>query len=138
MGIGTITPNTQAVISLRSYLNPQGATQQSLLNYATPDAFTAASGASLLIQVPALTTDYEVDLAALFAAYTAPLFVYLYDATTPGIGFRWSTVLAGQKQTVGPGKWLAWMADGATALESLFVDNPSTNILCLSVGVMSN
>ena len=138
MPIGTITPNTQAVVSLRSYLNPVGATQTALLNYSSPDAFTAAAGASLLVKVPALTNNFLVDLAALFAAYTGPIFVALYDSTSPGVGYSWSTVSAGQKQTVGPGKWLAWMADGATALVPLYIDNTSTNILCLSISIMSN
>src|ERR1051326_8309264 len=137
-GFGTSLTPTQAVISLRSYLNAQGPTQQTILNFTSANSFTAAAGNVLTVTVTAGTSDFTLDLPTLFAAFTAPLLVSIADITNPGLGFTWSTVSAGDKQTVGENCFLAWIADGATALEPLFIDNPSASDLILSVGVMSN
>ncbi len=140
-GLGASVISTQAVISLRSYLNPQGPTQQTILNFTSADGVTAAAGDVLTLSVPANTTGYEINLPVLFSAFTAPIFVSIADITNPGLGFLWYTTSgagSGTKQSVGANNWLAWMANGSTALVPIYVDNTSsTSQLVLSVGVMT-
>ena len=136
--IGTSVQATQAVISLRAYMNPQGPTQQALINSETPDAFTAATSAALTLTVATSTTT-AFNLATLFAAYTAPVFVSITDISSPGLGFTITTSDdASGNMGVAPNFWFAWMADGSTALPTVHITNPSsTQKLYVQVGVMS-
>jgi hypothetical protein len=137
-GLGANVQATQAVISLRSYVNPVGPTAQSILNWSTPDAFTADASAVLAVTVGTSTTT-SFDLATLFAAYGAPLFVSITDVSNPGIGFTIAFDSSGNTLGVGPNSWLAWTADGTTALPTVWITNPSgTQELVISLGVLSN
>ena len=62
----------------------------------------------------------------------------LADITTPGVGFEWGTTSGTTPMVVGAGGFVAYLADGATALSSFYVTNPSANALVLQIGVMSN
>jgi len=140
-GLAANVTSTQAVISLRSYLTPIGATQTSILNYTSADGLTAAAGATLTLTFAASATNQEINLGSLFAAYTAPIFVSIADITNPGVGFHIYTGAGGgtfTKMQVGANGWLAWLADGATALNPVYVDNVSSSSeLVLSIGVMT-
>lgn len=131
---------SQLLISLRSYMNPQGPTQQTLLNFTTPDQLTANAGSTQQIIIPPATTNYAVNLATLFPAFLLPLFWAIFDITNPGIGFSFSSNSGGANpQTVGANGWLAWMGDGATAPSTIYVTNASpTSELVLAITAASN
>lgn len=130
---------TQFVVSARSYLNPQGPTQQTLFNYTSPDSLTCQQGNSMTIVVPTSTSNYEINLPVLFPSCTLPLFIFITDSTNPGVGFNWGLASGGARQTVGPNLFLEWMANGSTALQPIYIDNTSaTSELVLTVGVASN
>jgi hypothetical protein len=136
--IGANVAAAQAVISLRSYFNPLGPTQQSLLNSSTPDAFTADVAEVHTVTVAASTSNASFALATLFPAITAPVFLYVVDVSNPGIGFKITTSSGTGKMGVAPNFWFAYMADGATALPTIYIDNPSsTQTLYLSIGALS-
>jgi hypothetical protein len=128
----------QAVISLRAYMGPNGPTQDAILNATTPDSFTALAPGSLTITVPPSTSNQAFALATLLAAYTAPVFVGVSEQTA--LGFKITTASnASGKMGVAPGFWWSYMADGATALPTIYIDNSSsTTTLVLNVGVMTS
>lgn len=135
--IGTNVASTQAVISLRSYMNPTGPTQQAILNWSTPDSFTADAPFVLPLTVASSTTT-TFNLATLLAACTAPVFVSVTDVSNPGIAFTLTIGASGATIGVGANSWIAWTADGTTVLPSIMVTNPSsTQELVISVGVLS-
>ncbi len=137
MPLGSSVATSQAVISLRSYMNPQGATQQTIANYASANDVVAAAGDTGTVVIANGTTDNELDLAAMFPAMTGPIFVVIQEVTNPGVGFLWGTAAGDVTQSVGANGFVAWTADGTTALESIFVDNPDADDIVLQVGVMS-
>lgn len=137
MSLSTNVTPTQAIINIAAFFNSQGPFQQQVLNWASPDSLKAAAPGQVIVEVPALAVDYQVNLAALFPNFSAPIFVSLADITFPGVGFSWSTVALGAKQTVGPNRFIAWMPDGATALQSLYINNPTNNLLILQVGALT-
>jgi hypothetical protein len=135
------TTDSQAFISLRSFLNPQGPTQQTILNYQSEDSLTAAAGAQTIITVAPTTTGHLIDFAVLFPALTAGVFISIADITNPGLGFKFyftSGAAAGAKQTVGENSWFAFVSDGAAAPNPVYIDNASTDTLVLAIGLMSN
>jgi len=137
-GLSGNVASSQAVISLRSYMQPQGPTQQAILNFTTADSFSAAASA-VLTETIAVSTTSSFDLATLFAAYTAPVFVSITDISNPGLGF---TINISDDSSgtigVGPNMWLAWMADGTTTLPTVYITNgSSTQELVISLGIMT-
>lgn len=141
-GFGTLAPGSQAVISLRAYLAAQGPTQQVILNYSSPDPLVAAQGNTLTITVAENTANQEINLPVLLAAFTEPVFISIAEVAQPnaGLGFKLSSVSAGTNpQVVGPNGFIAWLSDGATAMNPIYITNSNlTTELIVSIGVMSN
>jgi hypothetical protein len=122
-------------------MNPQGPTQDTICNYESANSLTAGAGNTGTVIIPATSTDNEVDLAAMFPAMTGPIFVSVQDVTNPdvtNVGLLWGTAAGEVTQSLGAGGFIAWLADGSTALASLFCDNTNGDDLVLQVGVMSN
>ncbi len=135
--IGSNVAATQAVISLRSYLNPIGPSNQSILNWSTADNFTADAAFVLPLTVATSTTS-TFNLATLLAACTAPVFVSVTDVSNPGLAFTMTIGASGATIGVAKNSWIAWTADGTTALPTITVTNPSsTQELVISVGCLS-
>lgn len=136
------TSPTQFFIALQAYLNAQGSTQSILSNYNDPSdgALTANGSGTQPVVIPPSTAGFEINLPAMFPGLQLPLYVALQDASTPQVGFKWTTDAGGtNKQTVAPGGFLAWTADGSTALVPIYVDNPnSINNLVIAISVASN
>jgi hypothetical protein len=136
------TTTVPLYVALRSFMNPDGPTQTTLLNYATSDSLTAQLSGAQTVIVPVSTTGQAVALASLFPNLTLPLFVAIADITVPGVGglfYTHSGAASSEKQTIGPSGFLAWMPDGATTLNTLYFDNPSsTSELVLAIAVASN
>lgn len=137
-GLGTGVTATQAVISLRSYMTPQGPTQTTLVNTTTPDSFTADAADTITRSIAASATNQSFNLATLFPACTAPVFVCIADVSSPGVGFAITTVSGSGKMGIMASYWMAYMANGTTALPTVYIDNPSsTQSLILQISVMT-
>jgi hypothetical protein len=137
-GLGTSTNQSQAVINLRAYMNPIGATQQALVNYSSLDTLVASASAVLTGWVGPGTSDYEFDLATMFPAYAAPIFCCIIETTNPGIGFSIGTSNISNKCGVGPNGFFVFTGDASTALPSVWVDNDSlTDTVYLSFIIMT-
>lgn len=139
------TVATQFILTLRSYLNPQGPTQTTLLNFDVPDSTTANASGSQPIIVPANTVGQAINFASMFPSLLLPLFVFIADITTPATapGFNWYTHAAagaGEKQPVGPNGFMCWggATAAATGANPIYIDNPTNNELVLQVGCVSN
>lgn len=133
----------QLVLSMRSYWNPQGPTQRTLLNYSSADALTAQGANATNVNVPINTVGFKIDFSQLFPALVLPLFVYVTEVTEPaGIGFLYyftTGASSGAKQAVGPDGFFSWIGNGTTAPNPIYIDNPSlTTVLDLEVGIASN
>lgn len=139
-GFGSTANSTQAFISLSCYLNPQGSSsQQNILAYRSADTLTAGPPGILTVTVAASATT-SFNLATLLAAFTAPVFVGVSEVapTNAGLGFQITTVSGSGKVGVAPNGFWSYVADGTTALPTIFVTNPSsTTVLVLSIGVLS-
>lgn len=136
------TTSLPLYISLRSFMNPDGSSQTTLSNFTNPDGQTAQLNGAQNVTVPITTTGFAVPLATLFPNMTLPLFIAIQDITVPGVGglFYFSSgATSGQKQVLGPSGVLAWVPDGATPLNTIYFDNPSTvSELVLAISVASN
>lgn len=135
------TASAQFVLTTRSYWNPQGPTQRTLLNYSSADSLTAQGANSTNVTVPASTTGFTITPATLFPTLVLPLYMYVTDVTSPGLGFRYyftSGAAAGAKQTVGPNGYFSWTGDGATAPNPIYIDNTTASVLILEIGIASN
>jgi hypothetical protein len=136
------TTTVPLYVALRSYMNPDGPTQTALMNYASSVTLTAQLNGAQTVIVPINTTGFAVALATLFPNMTLPLFVAIMDVTVPGVGglfYTHSGASSSEKQTIGQNGFVAWMPDGATPLNTLYFDNPSTTSeLVLAIAVASN
>lgn len=123
-------------------MNPDGPTQTTLMNYSNADGETANLNAATNIVVPVSTVGQAVALSTLFPNMTLPLFIAIQDITVPGVGglFYFSSgASSSQKQVLGLNGFVAWVPDGATPLNTIYFDNPSsTSELVLAISVASN
>jgi hypothetical protein len=135
------TVASQFVLTLRSYVNPQGPTARQMLNYFSADTLTAQAASADTFSIPANTTGYTINLGTTFPAMLLPLFIYVSDITSPGLGFKYyfhTGSTASEKQVVGASGFVAWLSDGATAPNTIYIDNPTNSTLLVECGVVSN
>lgn len=138
-GLGSNVEATQAVISLRAYMNPTGPTQQAILNFTSADSFTADASAVLTKSVAAATSNSSFNLATLFNVYDAPVLVAITETTNPGLGFKITTAsnASGKCGVAANGTWL-YLADAVTALPTVYIDNAdATETLYFQIAVMT-
>ncbi len=138
--IGTNANSSQAFISLSCYLNPQGSSsQQNILAYRSADTLTAAPPSLLTVIVPVSTTS-SFDLAALFSASTAPIFVGVAEvaAASAGLGFKIKVGTSGTQMGVIPNGFFAYLADGVTTLPVVYISNASSSTeLVVTISVLT-
>jgi hypothetical protein len=132
-------PSQQAVISLKAYLGALPPNQQLSIFYLSPDTLTGTLQNSQTIPISGSAVDDPINLATLFPQAINPVIVQIVEVTTVPTGFSFTTVAGGGRQTIGgnglPRGFVAWMP---TALNTIYISNPSITAIGITIGVISN
>jgi hypothetical protein len=114
--------------------------QGDLLDYTEPSSTTAESSLSDLIQVPANTSAFEVDLAEVFPSIGSTKAIAIKDVSDPGLAYGVAMAddaAADQKLLIRAGGIMLVSSSGAPP--KLYIDNTSTTrVLKLRVCAVGN
>ena len=113
-------------IGLEAWVGQPDITHETALNFLSPATLTAQAVYKTIINLPALTVNQLLNLAALFPAATACKFIALIDVTTIGQTFSVGTA-PGAATPVKASSPFLWMPN-ENAPPNLYLSNPSATL----------
>ena len=117
-GAQQVTINAQVNFGLQYWSN------SSLMNYAESTGTTCLYHGTNTIAVPPNTTNYQVDLSALFPNIATPIMISMQDVSDPGQAVSWGLASGGQRFVMAANGFMLNRVNGGRP--TLYIDNASS------------
>jgi hypothetical protein len=114
----------------------QGWYSNNLYQYQEPVTTTAAQAVSQTVTIPASTSHYDVNAAAMFSTLNAPLVLGIQEMTNPSVPIAFGLESVGSRFTLAPHGFV--MVRVNTGLADIFFDNTSTRAAQVRIFALSN
>ena len=131
-----MTLATKAMVCyIQAFLGEPDWSHDTAINYKTADTATGAVVQTLLVNVLAAATDYEVDLDVLFPVVDNCQFVAVQDVTNPTQAFSFATQPGGRK-AIQAGAPICWLQNGGRP-GKIYLSNANAGTSQILVTVIS-
>ena len=127
---------TKAMVCyIQAFLGEPDFSHDTAINYKTADTATGAVVQTLLVNVSAGATDFEVDLDDFFPAIDNCQFVAIQDVTNPTQAFSFATQPGGRK-AIQAGAPVCWLQNGSTP-GKIYLSNANAGVSQILVTIIS-